>query len=150
MSRVTRYKFLGIMVVEALSFDVHIKNVCTKVLQPKCVIRRVSNMVPDNVLHSLQFALIYIRITSVICAGGSAYTTAFKRLKSSKKKTITMKSFIPSFPGRSFLQFEEAYRYFVLCKMFEVVGDGTHLPFANKMDQHTVLHNYETRSNVGS
>ena len=53
-------------------------------------------------------------------------------------------------PDRSFLQYDEVYKYFILCKMFKVICDGKHLHFVNKMDQHSIAHIYETRSNVGN
>ena len=53
-------------------------------------------------------------------------------------------------PDHSFLQYDEAYKYSILYKMFIVVSDGKHLHFVNKMDQHSIAHCYKTRSNVGN
>ena len=66
--RVTSHKFPEVMIDETLKFDVSINKVCTKVSQSIGVITRVSNMVPDNVLHSLYYALMYLRLTYAICA----------------------------------------------------------------------------------
>ena len=86
ISRVTFHNFQGVLIDEILKFKVHINKVCTKVSQSIGVIRRVSNMVLDNVLHSLYYALAYSRITCAICAWRSAHPTALKSLKSLVKK----------------------------------------------------------------
>ena len=58
ISRSTSYKFLGVLIHETWKFDVHNNKACTKILQSLGVIRRVSTMVPDNVLHNLYYVLI--------------------------------------------------------------------------------------------
>ena len=57
--------------------------------------------------------------------------TAFKRLKSLIKKAISMQNIFPSRPDCSFLQYDDVYKYFILCKMFNVICDGKHLHFVN-------------------
>ena len=59
-----------------------------------------------------------------------------------------MKNIPPNRPHRSFLQYDEVYKYFILCKMFKIICDGKHVHFFSKMDQHSLAHIYETRSNV--
>ena len=104
---------------------------------------------PANVLHSLYNALIYSRITYAICACGSAYPTALKRLKSLVEK-ISIKNIPQNRPDCSFHQYDKVSKYFILCKLLWVICDGKHLQFVNKIDQHSIAHNYETRSNVGN
>ena len=53
-------------------------------------------------------------------------------------------------PDCYFLQYDQVSKYFILCKLLRVICDGKHLQFANKIDQHSIAHNYETRSNVGN
>ena len=86
--RVNSHKFLGVTIEDALKIDVHVNKVCTIVPYSIGVIRRVSSMVPDNILHSIYYALIYSLLTYAICAWGSAYPTAPKRLESLVRKTI--------------------------------------------------------------
>ena len=93
-------------------------------------------MVPDNVLHYLYYVLVYLRITYAICAWISAYPTALKDLKSSVKKAIRMQSTPPNRLGRYFPQYDEVYKYFILCTLFKVICDGKYLHCVNKMDQH--------------
>ena len=97
-----------------------------------------------------RYALIYSRITYAICAWGSVHPTAIKRLKALFKKAISMQNSPPNRHDRSLLQYDEVYKYFTLCKNFKVKCNGKHLYFVNKMDQHWISHNYETRSNVGN
>ena len=94
LSNVTSHKFLGVMIDETLKFDIHIIKICTKGSQPIGGTRRVSNMVPDNVLHSLYYALACSRITYAICAWGSTYPTALKRLKFWMKKQCQWRIFL--------------------------------------------------------
>ena len=75
------FKFLGFMIDETRKLDVHIYKVCTKILQSIGIFRRLSSMVPDNVLHGLYYAFTYSRITFAVCASESAFSTALKRLK---------------------------------------------------------------------
>ena len=107
------------MIDKTLNFDDHINKVSTKVSQSIAVIIRVFNMMPDIVLHSLYYALIYSRITQAICTWVcSSY--CLKRFKYLVKKALTMQSVPPYRPDLSFLQYVEAYRYFILCKLLKV------------------------------
>ena len=45
--------------------------------------------------------------------------------------------------------YDEACKFFILCRPFKVICDDKHLRFVNKNDQHSTAHNYETRSNAG-
>ena len=53
-------------------------------------------------------------------------------------------------PDRSFLQYDKVYEYLFLCNLFTVICNGKQPHFVNKMNQHSIAHNYETRSNVGT
>ena len=114
------------------------------------VIRRVSNMVPDDVLHTLYYALIYSRITYVIYAWGSAYPTTLKRLKSLVKKTNINAEYFPEQTWSLFSSIWLGLKKNILCKMLKAIWDGKHLQFVNKLDQHSNAHNYETWSSVGN
>ena len=61
-----------------------------------------------------------------------------------------MQNISPNRPDRSFLQYDEVYKYFILFKNFKVICDGKHLYFVNKKDHNSVAPNYETISNVGN
>ena len=127
------YLVLNYNVFCSMSRKIMCSKVCTKVFQSIGVIRRVSNMVPNNILHSLYYALIYSCITHAICAWGSAYSTALKRLKSLFKKSISMRNISPNRPDRFFLQYNKVNKYFISCKMFWVICDGEHLVYLIKM-----------------
>ena len=91
---------------------------------------------------------LYIHIYICICAWGSVYDTALKRLKCSVTKAIPMQKISSNRPDRFFLQNYEAHKNFILYILFKVICNGKHLHFINKMNQHSFAHNYETRSNV--
>ena len=56
------------MTNETLQFIEHFNKVCTRVSQSKDIIRRVSDMVLDDVFHIFYYASKYSRITYSICA----------------------------------------------------------------------------------
>ena len=133
-SNISRVKLRGVVIDKTLKFEIHTNKVCTKVSQSIGVIKRVSNMMPENVLHSLYCALIYLRIAYTVGAWGSAYSSALKRLKSLVKKTISVQNNSANRPDRLFLQYDEVNNYFILCKMFKFICNGEHSHFVNKMD----------------
>ena len=53
-------------------------------------------------------------------------------------------------PDCSFLQYDEVNKLFILCKMFKLICEGKPLHLVNNMEQHSIAHNFETRSNAGS
>ena len=63
LSFVKNMKFLGILVDDRLSFAKHISSICSKISGSLAVIRKLSRIVPSDVIRSLYLSLVYPHVT---------------------------------------------------------------------------------------
>ena len=80
IARTYNHKFLGVFINDKLKFDIHIHKFCSKVSQSIGIMRRISHLVPLNVLRNLYYTLIYSRLTYAINAWGSAFIFITRRI----------------------------------------------------------------------
>jgi len=55
---------------------------------------------------------------------------------------------IPITVERSFLQYDDVYRYFISAKTYDIIRKGKHKYFTDKFNRLLIPHRYETRSNL--
>ena len=154
IARTSNHKFLGVFIDDKLKFDIHINKLCSKVSQSIGIMRRISHLVPLNVLRNLYNTLIYSRLTYAITAWGSAFNSTTRRIESLISRAITLvtdQSNTNQSEMRSkFIQFKGVYDYFVLCKMYRIIHERKHEHFTIKIDNQVIAHEHETRSRVNN
>ena len=152
IERTDNHKFLGVLIDDKLRFNKHVEMLCSKMAQSIGMMRRISHLVPTNILKNLYYTMIYSRFTYAITTWGSAFPSTLSRLESLVKKAITLVTTHPNVNQTqslyNFTEFQGVYDYFVLCKMFKIVSENKHPHFTQKIHNQAILHNHETRSNV--
>jgi len=90
IARTSNHKFLGVFIDDKLKFDIHINKLCSEVFQSIGFMRRISYLVPLNVLWNLYHTLIYSRLTYAITAWGSAFGSTIRRIESLISRAIIL------------------------------------------------------------
>ena len=81
IARTSNHKLLGVFIDEKLNFNKHISKLYTKVSQSIRIMKRISHLVPVNVLRNLFFTLIYSRLTFANIAWWSAFNSTTRRIE---------------------------------------------------------------------
>lgn len=104
--RVDSAKFLGVHIDQNLKWNTHINETSKKLAKNIGIIRRISYLIPSNILINLYFALVYPYLTYCNFIWSSTYPTHLKRLQILQKKALRVitKSPINSHTEPIFLQ----------------------------------------------
>ena len=81
LNRVSKQKFLGVIIDQNLNFKSHIDKICSKVSSSVGVMRRIRGTVPQPVLKSIFYTLVHSSYSYALAAWGSAYPSALNRLR---------------------------------------------------------------------
>jgi hypothetical protein len=84
----TSFKLLGILFDEYLSFEDHVKHLCTKNSKSLFCINRIKNFVNPNALKMLYFSMVHSHITYCLTVYGCANITTLNKLKLKQKEAI--------------------------------------------------------------
>ena len=153
IQRVNVKKILGLYIDDRLSFGDHTSKICAKMSRSVGVIRRLSLLVPRDVLKQHFYAFIHSKFTYGIVCYGSAYQNQIQRLKNVINRALKL-IFNPSvvtpdlLRRENILSFEMSYRYFCTIKMYKVLQLKNHESLAIKINSYQRLHPYETRNFV--
>ena len=86
----TKFKLLGVLFNEYLSFEPHINMVCSKISKSLYIINHSKNFLPKPVLLSLYYALIHSRLSYCTSIFGCATKTALSKLFLKPKKAVRL------------------------------------------------------------
>lgn len=75
-------KFLGVVINNRLSFDFHVREVCSKLVKCCAVLRGLTDYVPPCILRKIYFSLAYPDIMYEIEVWGNSCKTQLSRLRS--------------------------------------------------------------------
>jgi len=154
IERICSHKFLGVRIDGTLKLDAHINQVCVRISQSIGIMRRISNMVPLSVLRNLYYALLFSRLAHAICTVHEDQRIQLTCGVSNMKKAImlvtnyTNQDHILITVGRSFLQYDDVYRYFIPSKTYDIIREGKHKYLSDKFNRLLVPHRYEARFNL--
>ena len=90
IDRTSHLKFMGVFSDDKLKFHKHINNLCSKVSQSTGIMRRISYLVPADVLRNFHYILICSGFTYATTSLGSALNSTTVRLESLLSKEISL------------------------------------------------------------
>ena len=150
INRVLSHRFLGVVIDERLRFCDHINLICGKISRSIGIMRRLGTLVPARVIRSLFYSFVYSYASYAITAWGSASSSSLLRIKSLVNRAIKMLA--PDCGDvtivcteQSVLNFNMAYEFFTLVKMYNVLVQGGHKYFYDRIFTHQVDHSHSTR-----
>ena len=82
------YKLLGVWFDENLTFDIHVKKLCTKLTRSLFIIRRAQNFLTDKALLSLYYALFHSHLLYCPLIISSTSAKNLKKISVLQKKAI--------------------------------------------------------------
>lgn len=127
IQRVNMHRFLGVVIDEHLNFMHHVDALCGKLSRSLGVMRRISSILPTNVLRNVYHALFASHMSYAITAYGSANKSSLNRiggLVESAAKLLSTDAAENPFVSASILPFNLTYQYFVSLKMYQIINEG--------------------------
>ena len=153
IERCNVHKFLGVYIDDRLTFATHTNKLSTKISRGIGVLRRMKQIVPNDILRQLYYALIYSNLTYAITTYGSAYQNQLRRLTNLTNKSLkiitNVQRLTPEICKREqIFDFQMTFKYFCSIKMFQVLRLGLHEYFADKLSSIQTTHNHATRAST--
>ena len=148
---VDKIKFLGELIDSKLKFKYHVNEVSVKMSRAIGVIRRVSFCVPDHVLLSLYFSLVYSHMTYCILVWGNSSAGNVDRIVRLQKrffKLLSYRGHIDPQISFSLLSFKSLFKYFALLKFFQIFRMNRHVYLSDLISNFIPSHDYETRFSI--
>lgn len=148
LSCVHSTKFLGVIIDDKLTFNLHIEAVCKKVSRTIGMIYRIANCVPPHVLRNLYFTLVHSLIVYGITSWGSSAQSHLERLFSLQRRFIKL---LPvhgnrfSLKHHGILDVGNLYKYCCCVQFFKSFKLGNHDHFLHEALISLPDHNYPTR-----
>ena len=90
IGRKTAIKFLGVMLVENISWEEHVRTVETKLAKNIGLIYRAKHLLEEKSLKSIYFAYIHSYLNYVNIAWGSTYRTKLKAIHFHQKHAVSI------------------------------------------------------------
>ena len=90
IERVTVTKFLGVFLDEKLKWTAHLNHISNKISKGLGIIGRVRNIMPNDVLLTLYYSLIYPYLTYCCIIWGAASSTALHHLSVLQNRAIRL------------------------------------------------------------
>ena len=90
LSQDNNLRFLGIILDDKLKFDTHIQYIATKISKSIGILYRIKDYVPDCILKSIYYSLIYPYLSYGIIIWGGTYQTHLNPLVILQKRAIRL------------------------------------------------------------
>lgn len=88
LSRVSSYKYLGIIFDQHLSWNVHIESLCSSLRQICGITYRIKNIIPHKYLKELYHAMFQSKLSYAFCIWGNTSNYNISRLSVLQKRII--------------------------------------------------------------
>ena len=92
IARTSHHNFLGVLIGDKLKFDKHINKLCSNVSQSIEALRRISHLVPVNILRNKFFTRLYSRIAYAIITWRSSFNSNTRCLESLVLRALCLKT----------------------------------------------------------
>ena len=153
IERTDTYKFLGLILDDRLTFADHVNKLCSKIARNIGVIRRLSLIVPNDVLKNLYYAFVHSYFTYALTSYASATVSVTGRLSRLIDKSIKLitgaNRLTPEiYREQNILNFTQAYKYFSSIKIFRIMHLDDHNYFLHKILLIQYSHNHNTRNST--
>ena len=154
LEKCTKYKYLGIIIDEKLSWKDHIEYVCKKVSKACGIFAKLRHCASVEILRDIYYALFYSYMRYGITIWGNACETALSPLQTLLHRAARIMTFAPFgridiFPLLNYLEILDIKDIFTLetAKLiFKVRNDMIPIPLKNYFEVRTrVAHRYNLR-----
>ena len=154
LKQVPYTKFLGVLIDERLSWQMHINLVNNKVRKSIGIIRKIRGLISQNALRILYFSLIYPHLSYCNIVWASTYRTNLQKLLISQKKIARIATFsdylAPSAPLFKKLNLLTIFDINILqtCLFifkFTFLPESLPKPFDNFFTSNSQIHSHFTR-----
>ena len=148
IERVNEFKFLGVTIDSSLNFKTHIDEIVSKTDRAIGILYKYKRHVPQTVLKSIYFSLIWSQMVYGVVAWGrrsAGGTNKVIRVQNRAIKIIFGSHNIQTYVDNGILQFERAFEYFSLIKLHKELysSDGSY--FSEIIRDIQSDHSYPTR-----
>ena len=149
INRVSQTSFLGVLIDDKLSFNVHVQHVKTKLSRALGIMFKLSNTVPDYILMTLYYSIFYPHLIYSITVWGNSNKNNINVIKSLQRKAfkILFHNDLALVNFSSLMTFDNIYAYFILIKLFKCITMCHHRYFSLKFLNHVPDHCHLTRFN---
>ena len=146
-------KFLGIIIDEHLTWDVHIDFLSRKIAKSIGILYKVRHFLNTDILKSLYYSLLYSYISYSTFVWGSNYKTKLKRIHILQKRALRVINFADrKAPSRPLFQRLDILNIFEIVKLqlgelvFNYLNGCLPSAFKSYFTDLSDIHNYNTRS----
>ena len=146
--------FLGVSLDFKLTFGAHIKKIYNKVSKIHGIFYKINKFLPEHILISLYYALIYSNLIYCIEAWGSASAVYINKLFVVQKKVVKLISgynILDSskflFKTKKILKINDIYKIHCLTYMFKIFNSNKNTNFLNEIMNLQTKPLYNTRGN---
>ena len=144
LTKVSNIKFLGIYIDDKLNFNAHVNQLSNKLSRAVGLMKRMSQILPDQAMLNLYYSLFYSHLTYGIIAWGKSSIRNSKKLASMQKRAWKLLAIHD--PKHNLLNYESVYKYFVAVKTHKTMVLQNHNYFKEKFQQLVPAHLHDTRS----
>ena len=146
--------FLGVIIDQKLTWKPHIQHISNKISKTIALLRLLRYIFPKKILKLIYMSLIYSYLNYCNIIWGGAYDIVLQPLYILQKKAIRLISNShylehtePLFKSLELLNIYQIFKLNCLILVHKCNKDSYFLPFRNKMQKNSSIHNYNTRSN---
>jgi hypothetical protein len=137
-------KFLGIYLDNKLNFKFHFKYLRSKLSRTAGLLRKMSYIVPKDIIKKLYLSLIMPNISYAIQVWGSTSKTDITAIKNIMCKCNKLFNDLPIVSNK-IMSFDQLYSYFILCSFYKLVINKESNYFLNKISSMQIQHSHGTR-----
>jgi hypothetical protein len=152
IDKVTKTKFLGVIINEKLSWENHIQLIMNKVSKSIGILRRIQNKIPDIVLRNLYFTLVnpYFEYCNLIWATSpSGNLNKLFRLQKRAIRLITKSKWnehtSPLFINNNILTLYKINQLQTVCFMYKIKNKLLPSYFVEMFELNSAVHEHNTR-----
>lgn len=152
IEQVNHTKFLGLIMTDRLTWDMHVKTVYNKASKNIGIIYRIRHLIPLPTLKNLYFTLVnpYYEYCNIVW--GSGKSIAFRRLERSQKRAVRAVVFAnrrthtaPIFKQLNVLTIVKINKLQTASFVFKAINKLLPSQFANFFTPNYLVHNHYTR-----
>ena len=143
-------KLLGIIIDNNLNFHKHVDAVCSKLARSVGTIRRICNLLPQEIMVRLYFSLLYPYMTYCVTAFGDSNVRNINKIERIQFKFCKIldnnrQDRLCLLKELNILPFKDVYNFFTLMKFYKCINLNQHVYFLTLFNQYIPQHDHFTR-----
>ena len=143
-------KLLGIWIDDRLNFREHVNKTVSKLSRSIGVLRRVSNVLPPDIMIRLYYSMMYPYIIYAVTAWGNSSIGNSNKIERMQRRFCKVIGLEDSATGEmlnviGLLAFRQIYVYFISIKFYKCIILEQHQYFSELINEFIPNHRHETR-----